>query len=166
MTRLPLRRPAAAALASLAVGAVLVATAGASWAQPRPATAPAASSTTDPSTSATSPAVVVADGTVTITLDTATVQARCAQLPAAQQRISALVARIQGGSDVAGSAASLTARAASARAAGQENLAARLDLRAQLRLSRVSELQQVSARLSQADASVCVPLAAQLGSGS
>lgn len=162
MTSSRTRRAAAAALATFAGGTLLIATAGASWAE--------SAAPSDPTASATAttggPTVVVQDGTVTVTLDTAQVQEMCAKVPEAQQRIDALVTRIQAGSDVPASAAALTERATSARAAGQENVAARLDLRSQLRLSRVAELQQVSARLTQAQNTVCVPLAAQLGSGS
>ena len=156
------RRTATAALAVLTGAALLVGAAGASWAAPAPAQDPSPSATTPSG----GPTVLVQDGTVTVTLDTAQVQQMCAKVPEAQQRIAALVARIQAGSDVPGSAASVSARAAAARADGQENAAARLDLRAQLRLSRVDELQQVSARLTRAQDTVCTPLAAQLGSGS
>lgn len=155
------RRTASAVLAVLAGTALLAGTAGASWAAPSPAQDPASAAT--PSGG---PTVLVQDGTVTVTLDTAHVEQMCAEVPQAQQRITALVTRIQAGSDVPGSAAAVSARAAAARADGQESVAARLDLRAQLRLSRVAELQQVSARLTTAQETVCAPLAAQLGSGS
>lgn len=150
MTARPHRRTTltTAALAALAVGALLTLT-------------------TEPAVAATSPApVAFQDGTGTVPLDAANVHALCAKVPAAQQRIDALIARIQGGDDVSGSTAALAKRAATARAAGRDVVADRLDERGVRRADRVGGLESLADRLARVEANVCAPLTEQLGTSS
>ncbi|QTE29732.1 hypothetical protein [Pengzhenrongella sicca] len=137
------RRAATVIAATLTIGALFTATAGATWATP--ATAPSAN-----------PAVVTDDdGDVNLTLDPARVEALCAKAPAAQQQIADLIARIHGDEDVAGSVAALTQRAETARAAGREAAAGRLEARATRRESRVQDLERAAVRIAAAEATVC-----------
>ncbi len=140
------RRTALAAVATLGIGAILAATASATWATDAPTPGPT---------------VVVQGGTVTVTRDAAHVQARCARIPGLQKHIAAVIDRIQGAPDVPGSVASLRAHADAARAAGRDDAARRLDDRAALRADRVTHLQHVSDRLTRVEQTVCAPLAAR-----
>ena len=167
------RRTVAAALATLGVGALLTATASATWAAPiagstsASATLPdavGADTTSTPAPTGT-PTVTVNGSTVTITRDLAQVQAMCARVPVAQKRIAADIARIQGGSDVQGSVAWLQARADAQRAAGHADAAKRIDDRAALRSDRVTALTKRGDRLAKAEQNICVPVAAQTGTG-
>ncbi|MHB1490814.1 MAG: hypothetical protein ACYCTH_10005 [Cellulomonas sp.] len=154
------RRTAAAAVATLGIGALLTATASATWAAP--VTASTSASTPAPTGA---PTVTVSGSTVTITRDLAQVQAMCARVPVAQKRIAADIARIQGGSDVQGSVAWLQARANAQRAAGHADAAKRIDDRAALRSDRVAALTKRADRLAKAEQNICVPVAAQTGTG-
>ncbi|OIQ85762.1 hypothetical protein GALL_324000 [mine drainage metagenome] len=154
------RRTAAAAVATLGIGALLTATASATWAAP--VTASTSASTPAPTGA---PTVTVNGSTVTITRDLAQVQAMCARVPVAQKRIAADIARIQGGSDVQGSVAWLQARANAQRAAGHADAAKRIDDRAALRSDRVAALTKRADRLAKAEQNICVPVAAQTGTG-
>ena len=167
------RRTAAAAVATLGIGALLTATASATWAAPvtaSPSTSGALSSAVSADTTGTpaptgAPIVTVNGSTVTITRDLAQVQAMCARVPVAQKRIAADIARIQGGSDVQGSVAWLQARADAQRAAGHADAAKRIDDRAALRSDRVTALTKRGDRLAKAEQNICVPVAAQTGTG-
>lgn len=164
----PLRRRTTwAAVATLGIGAILAATASATWAAPvTTASATGAGLAAAAATPSPGPTVVVQDGKVTVTLDAAQVQARCARVPDLLKRVGSLVGRIQGGADVPGSTAALRARADAARTAGRNDAAQRLDDRAALRADRVAHLQHVSDRLTKVEQNVCAPLAAQLGASS
>ena len=163
------RRTAAAAVATLGIGALLTATASATWAAPvtaSPSASGALSSAVSADTTGTpAPTVTVNGSTVTITRDLAQVQAMCARVPVAQKRIAADIARIQGGSDVQGSVAWLQARADAQRAAGHADAAKRIDDRAALRSDRVTALTKRGDRLAKAEQNICVPVAAQTGTG-
>jgi len=167
------RRTAAAAIAALGVGALLTATASATWAAPVASTTGTgtaftgtlvADTTSTPAPTGT-PTVTVNGNTVTITRDLAQVQAMCARVPVAQKRIATDIARIQGGSDVQGSVAWLQARADTQRAAGHTAAAKRLDDRATLRSDRVAALTKRSDRLATVEKNICAPVAAQTGTG-
>ncbi len=170
------RRTAVAAVATLGIGALLTATASATWAAPVAASTSAngtlssavgAIGAETPSTPAPTgtPTVTVNGSTVTITRNLAQVQAMCARVPVAQKRIAADIARIQGGSGVQGSVAWLQARADAQRAAGHADAAKRLDDRAALRSDRVAALTKRADRLAKAEQNICVPIAAQTGTG-
>ena len=163
------RRTAATAAAALGIGALLTATASATWAAPVTTSTDAARTvvayTTGTPAPTSTPSVVVNGSTVTITRDLAQVQAMCARVPDVQKRIAAALARIQGGSDVRGSVAWLQARAADQRAAGHSDAAKRLDDRATLRSDRVAELTKRADRLTAAERNICAPVAAQTGAG-
>lgn len=163
------RRTAATAAAALGIGALLTATASATWAAPvttaTDATRTVVADTTGTPAPTSTPSVVVNGSTVTITRDLAQVQAMCARVPDVQKRIAAALARIQGGSDVRGSVAWLQASAADQRAAGHSDAAKRLDDRATLRSDRVAELTKRADRLTAAERNICAPVAAQTGAG-
>lgn len=172
------RRTATAALATLAIGVLLTATAATTWAAPAQTTAAGSTSTAAASTASATPSpsptssteagqrVVVENGTVTLTLDAAKVQKLCAKTPGATKRIDDLIARIQGSTEVKGSSASITKRAEAARAAGRSAAADRLDERATRRGDRVADLQRAAERITAIEDAVCVPLAEQLGTTS
>jgi hypothetical protein len=139
--------------AALTVG-LLVPGATVTWAATDP------SSTPTPSSGRT---VVVEDGTVTVTLDAAKVQALCAKAPELLDRVDRLRTRIQADASTSGSVAWLRVRAEQARADGRTAVAERLDDRADHRAARVDNLDAAAVRIGQAQATVCEPLADQLG---
>ncbi|HEY8719566.1 hypothetical protein [Pengzhenrongella sp.] len=166
------RRTTTAALAALCVGALLTATAPATWAAPAGTAGDSTSTSSSPATPAPTtpapdpadggPTVVVKDGKVTLTLDADRVTALCERVPAERARIGHLLDRIQGGADVKGSAAWLSHRADQARAAGRDAKADRLKARAERRTGRVGQLTKADDRLARAQRDVCAPLAEQL----
>jgi hypothetical protein len=97
---------------------------------------------------------------VTITTDLATARAACTRVDAAEARLTALVARIQGDAGTRGSVAFLQARARRAADNGHADLAATLTARATRRGDRVADLQRAIARLHRADLAVCDALPA------
>ena len=145
-----LRRTAAiAATALLAAGLIAGPGAAAVWAADDPTPSPSPKVSTS-----------VEGNQVTITTDLATAQAACARVATAEQRLTQLVARIQGDANTPGSVAYLQARAQHAAGAGHDDLANTLNARATRRAGWVDDLQRAIDRLKQADTSVCAALPA------
>ncbi|WP_449386272.1 hypothetical protein [Cellulomonas soli] len=97
-------------------------------------------------------------GTTTISVDTAHLQQLCDRVPQAVDRLESLVTRIQADAGTAGSTAWLHAQAGTARGAGRDAAARRMDTRAQLRADRVTTLQSAADRLRVLDSSICSQL--------
>ncbi|MCV2393501.1 hypothetical protein OEB99_04200 [Actinotalea sp. M2MS4P-6] len=95
-------------------------------------------------------------GTVTIEVDAARVQHLCDEtLPHVLQRAQATLDRIQGDADTVGSAAWVRDRAAQAADEGHDDLARRLEFRADQRLGHVDEIEALIDRLEGFDATIC-----------
>ena len=138
------RRTTAIAATTLLAGGLVAGVGAAAWA----ADDPTAGSSPKVSTS-------VDGDQVTITTDLATAQAACAKVDAAEDRLTKLVARIQGDADTAGSVAYLQARARHAADEGHDDLADTLNARATRRGGYVDDLQRAIDRLTKADTTVC-----------
>lgn len=94
--------------------------------------------------------------TVTLTVDAEALARLCDErIPAALERAEDLLDRIQGDSDTVGSAAWVRQRAEAAAADGKDDLARRLEFRADQRLGHVDELEALVARLAEVDRAVC-----------
>lgn len=109
-------------------------------------------------TSTTAPTTATEDepDTVTITVDAEALARLCDErIPAALDRAEDLLDRIRGDADTVGSAAWVRQRAEDAAAAGKDDLARRLEFRAEQRLGHVDEIEALIARLTEVDASVC-----------
>lgn len=137
MSRWTMRRTAAVTATTLLVTAL---GAGAAWAADDPT--PKVSTSVD-------------GDQVTVTTDLATAQAACAKVDAAESRLTALVARIQGDASTTGSVAYLQARAQRAAGEGHDDLSKTLNARATRRAGWVDDLQRAIDRLAKADAAVC-----------
>lgn len=99
-------------------------------------------------------------GTVTITVDAAALAKVCDdRVPQVTKRATALLARIQGDASTEGSAAWLRARADRAAAQGHDDLARRLQFRAEQRLGHVDEITALLGELATFDANVCSQVA-------
>jgi len=94
--------------------------------------------------------------TTTITVDTAKLDAFCHdRLPKAQARVDKALTRIQADASTEGSAAWVRARADKAAAAGHDDVARRLQFRADQRLGHVDELTTLRTRLAGLASGVC-----------
>ena len=99
-------------------------------------------------------------GTVTITVDAAALARLCDdRVPRVTERATALLTRIQGDASTEGSAAWLRARADRAAAQGHDDLARRLQFRAEQRLGHVDEITTLLDQLATFDANVCSQVA-------
>lgn len=94
--------------------------------------------------------------TTTITVDTAKLEKLCHdRLPQAQARVEKALERIQGDASTKGSAAWVRARADQAAAEGKDDLARRLQFRADQRLGHVDELTTLRTTLAGLASGVC-----------
>lgn len=101
-----------------------------------------------------------ADDTVTITVDADAIAQLCDErLPELLTRAASLIERIEGDASTRGSAAWVQARADEAAADGRDDLARRLEFRADQRIGHVDELEAAIARLEQVDRDVCSQVA-------
>lgn len=83
-------------------------------------------------------------GSVTVTLSPEQVSFLCdKRLPKAENRVSKLIERINGGAEVRGSTAWLKARAAKEREAGRDTSAQLLEERAERRAGKIDELTKI-----------------------
>lgn len=105
---------------------------------------------------------VVATGTTGVALAEESVPAdqvadrldvACARIPITENRVEAILTRIQGDADVVGSIAWLEAKALQADAAGREDLANMIRLRINVRAERVDVLENRLVRLGELSAS-------------
>lgn len=147
MSRTTSRTPRTSArrLAATSVGALALTLIAA----PALAVGPAATDAPEPS-----------GGTVTITVDAAALAKVCDErVPRVTERATALLARIQGDAGTEGSAAWLAARADKAAAQGHDDLARRLQFRADQRLGHVDEITTLLDELATFDANVCSQVA-------
>lgn len=100
------------------------------------------------------------EDTVTITVDADAIAQLCDErLPELLTRAASLIARIEGDASTRGSAAWVQARADEAAADGRDDLARRLEFRADQRLGHVDELEAAIARLEEVDRDVCSQVA-------
>jgi hypothetical protein len=94
--------------------------------------------------------------TTTITVDTAKLEALCQdRLPKVQARVEKALTRVQADASTKGSAAWVRARADQASAEGHDDLARRLQFRADQRLGHVDELTTLQARLAGVASGIC-----------
>lgn len=94
--------------------------------------------------------------TTTITVDTAKLEKLCHErLPKAQARVEKALTRIQADASTKGSAAWLRARSEKAAADGHDDLARRLEFRADQRLGHVDELTTLRTTLAGIASGVC-----------